>query len=67
MPFWEKEGGKRQRGVWASQENRRKFFDWIGEKMGVKTLDDWYSIKMDDFRSTHKNMTFSLLGPGLTS
>lgn len=30
---------------WDSDENKRKFFDWLGEEIGViNNLDDWYGI-----------------------
>lgn len=30
-------------GYWDNMQNRREFFDWIGEQLGVSQSDDWYS------------------------
>ena len=32
-------------GYWDSDENKRKFFDWLGGEIGViNHLDDWYGV-----------------------
>jgi hypothetical protein len=31
-------------GFWQNAENRRKYFDWLSSKLGLKTMDDWYSV-----------------------
>jgi hypothetical protein len=31
-------------GYWNKRSNVMKFMDWIGEKLGVKELDDWYKV-----------------------
>jgi len=39
------------RGFWASEENRRTFFDWVAKDRGFDNLDDWYSITYREVRS----------------
>mmetsp|Transcript_9533 Transcript_9533/g.13130 ORF Transcript_9533/g.13130 Transcript_9533/m.13130 type:complete len:363 (+) Transcript_9533:2-1090(+) len=29
---------------WKSKDNQRQFFDWLGKQLGVKDLEDWYSL-----------------------
>lgn len=29
---------------WHSMENQRKFTDWLGKRLGVKTFEDWYKV-----------------------
>ena len=36
-------------GYWDKNENCRKYFDWLGIRLGFKDMDDWYSIKREDF------------------
>src|SRR5690242_16983025 len=33
---------------WKDQNNHRKFFDWLGKKLHVKTMEDWYHIGKKD-------------------
>lgn len=30
-------------GYWNSIENQTKYFDWLGEHLGISKLEDWYS------------------------
>ncbi|MCP6725940.1 hypothetical protein NL526_28175, partial [Klebsiella pneumoniae] len=30
------------RGFWKDEKNVRLYFDWLGSKLGVNHLDDWY-------------------------
>jgi hypothetical protein len=30
--------------------NQRKFLDYVGEQLGVETLDDWYKFMLDDVK-----------------
>lgn len=32
-------------GFWDSIENQRLFFDWLSEKLGVKTLAEWGAVR----------------------
>jgi hypothetical protein len=29
---------------WADTKNKRKFLEWAGKQLGVKTFDDWYKV-----------------------
>lgn len=31
-------------GFWDSQENRRRYIQWLGEELGFKKPEDWYQI-----------------------
>ena len=46
------------KGFWNSKENQRKFLDWIGDQMSIKTFSDWYKV-------SYKNL-FKLGGKALT-
>jgi hypothetical protein len=35
-------------GYWDSVENQRAYFDWFMGAFGMKTLDQWYSVKATD-------------------
>jgi hypothetical protein len=32
------------KGFWNDQENRRKFFDWFAQEMGITQPSDWYKV-----------------------
>ena len=36
-------------GFWDSPANRRSYLDWLGQRLGYRCLDDWYSITMRTF------------------
>ena len=35
-------------GFWKKNENGKKFFDWLKNRLGYKCMDDWYYLKMED-------------------
>lgn len=39
------------RGFWNDKQNHKKFFDWLGEKLGYKQLDDWYNVTSEQITS----------------
>lgn len=41
---WMFEHQKVPRGYWQHHSNQKHFFDWLGERLGVKQLDDWYKV-----------------------
>ena len=34
-------------GFWKDLSNCRMFLDWLGQQLGVKSMDDWYNITKD--------------------
>lgn len=38
-------------GFWQEKQNRITYMDWLGEKLGLKTLDDWYIVSRSHFHS----------------
>eukprot|EP00026_Physarum_polycephalum_P003249 Phypoly_transcript_03259.p1 GENE.Phypoly_transcript_03259~~Phypoly_transcript_03259.p1 ORF type:complete len:823 (+),score=78.04 Phypoly_transcript_03259:267-2471(+) len=38
------------RGLWEDKTNHRKYFDWIAREYNVKSMDDWYNIRLGDMR-----------------
>lgn len=32
------------RNYWQNLDNLKLYFDWLSEKLGIKTLEDWYKI-----------------------
>lgn len=35
---------------WQSQDRRRRFMEWLGKKLGIRRMEDWYNITGRDFR-----------------
>lgn len=42
--------GKLPRNHWNDILNQRKFFDSVGNKLGVKSYSDWYNIRNEDIK-----------------
>lgn len=40
-------------GFWQSKQNRMDYMDWLGETLGLKSLDDWYHVSRSHFH-THR-------------
>src|SRR5689334_15124794 len=38
------------RKYWVKEANRRKYFDWLGEHLGVRHWTDWYSVVLYDLK-----------------
>jgi hypothetical protein len=36
-------------GFWGQLGNRERYLQWASRQLGVKTLDDWYSIERKEF------------------
>jgi hypothetical protein len=34
------------KGVWANAENRKEFFSWLEEQLGITHPEQWYDIHM---------------------
>jgi hypothetical protein len=34
---------------WRDLENQRRYFAWLGSVLGVRDLEGWYSVKLQDF------------------
>src|SRR4051812_24879003 len=49
---------RQSRGLWMKQENQRQFFDWLGNQLGYKEMDDWYKVTQEDI---HKHGGSGLL------
>ncbi|MBI2757063.1 MAG: hypothetical protein HYX49_00115 [Chloroflexi bacterium] len=43
---------------WFPMANRRRYMDWLGNKLGYTKMEDWYGVTGEDFR---KNYGASLL------
>ncbi|MGA2254329.1 MAG: hypothetical protein ABSG53_06695 [Thermoguttaceae bacterium] len=41
--------GKVPGGFWTSPANRRSYLDWLGERLGYRSADDWYEVSSHDF------------------
>jgi hypothetical protein len=52
---------------WKSQNNRRRYMDWLGNKLGYQKPDDWYHVTQDDFHSNHGYPIFGHVGKTLLS
>ena len=38
---------------WKSVENQREYLTWLGERLGYKTMEDWYKITNTDLSSNY--------------
>jgi len=36
-------------GFWGNSENQRSFMEYLGNKLGFKSMEDWYNISKKDF------------------
>jgi hypothetical protein len=47
---WKFQGATK--GLWKDfPQQHRAFFDWLGSRLNVKTLDDWYKFKTSDIKN----------------
>ncbi len=37
-------------GYWQYSDHRRLFMRWLGQRLGYRTLEDWYNVTTDDFK-----------------
>lgn len=33
------------RNFWNDVNNQRKFMEWAGKELGIKSMEDWYKVK----------------------
>ena len=45
--------GSVPKGYWHSISHQKKYCDWLGKKLGYKTMDDWYAVRVIDFVENH--------------
>ena len=36
------------KNYWSDKKNQRIFFDWLANKLQVKSVEDWYKVKPSD-------------------
>jgi len=41
------------REFWADRENRRRYMEWLGQKLNFDNLDDWYKITKTHFKNNY--------------
>ncbi|MCP4659821.1 MAG: hypothetical protein GY856_30835 [bacterium] len=41
------------RNFWSDLGNRRQYLEWLGERLGFETLEDWYRLTYDDLMENH--------------
>jgi hypothetical protein len=42
--------GRVPNGYWEQPTNRRRYVHWLGQRLGVRSRQDWYRITTDDFK-----------------
>ncbi len=53
------------KGFWADPHNRRRYLEWLGEKLGFREPDDWYRLRLSDLRENQGHSMIRLFGgPG---
>lgn len=45
---------------WKTRENRRAFFDWLGQQLGVTRFEDWYQFEAADLLPFGARVVLSL-------
>ncbi len=38
-------------GFWQDKKNRLAYVDWLGEELGLESLDDWYKVSRSHFHT----------------
>ncbi len=46
---------KTPKGFWHKKKNRKQYMAWLGQKLGFKSIDDWYSLTGNDFYANYGN------------
>jgi len=44
---------KTPKGFWHEKKNRRRYMTWLGARLGLKSIADWYSVTNDDFQPNY--------------
>ncbi len=47
--------GKTPKGFWDERRNRVRYLKWLGKKLGLSKLDDWYGVTREDIESNFGN------------
>ena len=37
---------RKKKGYWKNEDNHRVYFDWLFKKLNLRSMDDWYSVKL---------------------
>lgn len=49
-------------GFWQDPNNRRRYLEWLGKKLGFKKHEDWYRLGSDDLRANYGYGLLKLFG-----
>ena len=44
---------KTPKNYWLNIENQRKYFDWLSNKLNIKSMEDWYNIRIEEVDSIY--------------
>ncbi len=44
---------KTPKGFWRTMENRRRYMNWLGEKLGITDREQWYHVTRREFQKYH--------------
>ena len=50
-------------GFWRDQTNRTMYVRWLGRKLGLRSNQDWYSLRPRQFEENHGSKLVSTYGP----
>ena len=39
------------KNYWLNIENQRKYFNWLSNKLNIKSNEDWYNVKLSDIEN----------------
>lgn len=55
------------RAFWADPKNQREFLDWVGVQLGLKSLEDWYSVSLEQLVEYRASRVAVLFGDSLSA
>lgn len=47
------------REFWKDKKNHHRYMQWLGEQLGIRSVEDWYSVSTEDFQK-HAGGSFLL-------
>jgi hypothetical protein len=53
---------KTPKGFWEQRKNRRRYLEWLGEKLGYQSWDDWHAVTTSDFTDNYGNQFLKRCG-----
>jgi len=62
-----KEYEKAPRNFWGDPKNQRDYLTWLSQRLGYKSMEEWYDISKDIFRANYGMQPIAISGGSLNS